>query len=345
MPITKTCLFCIKEFTNKKTLKAKYCSNECRLNHVKQLSPKIEISCQQCQAKFLTVPSNSKAKFCSHSCAYVPLFKNCLTCKKDFKVKQSEFKKKKYCSYKCKYPNYKLLKKNCLSCGKEFETLLSRNSHYCSHICHGKSQNTGIIKICAGCTKEFYVKNHLREEKKYCSRKCRIKGIYKVCTVCGKQYLAHATYAATSKFCSNDCRFIKFNSAQSALAKNPNLRWCSAGKHTFTSKSDKRSSCNDCGKIDTQIRQLRSRKAKGKFTFEQWQEKIKFWGGRCYLCLNSLTQKAMQIEHRIPISRGGTNWIANIAPACVRCNASKHNKTEKEFREWRNKRNRSTIFA
>lgn len=33
-------------------------------------------------------------------------------------------------------------------------------------------------------------------------------------------------------------------------------------------------------------------------------------------------------DHRIPLSRGGTDWIANIVPCCLSCNCSKGNKTE-----------------
>ena len=73
--------------------------------------------------------------------------------------------------------------------------------------------------------------------------------------------------------------------------------------------------------------------AQGKFTIKQWREKIKYYGNCCYLCGKKLNKSNTHLEHRIPISRGGTNWIANIAPACKKCNLSKHTKTEKEFRE------------
>jgi len=40
----------------------------------------------------------------------------------------------------------------------------------------------------------------------------------------------------------------------------------------------------------------------------------------------------LQADHRIPLARGGTSTIDNIAPACARCNARKHLMTEDEFR-------------
>ena len=78
-------------------------------------------------------------------------------------------------------------------------------------------------------------------------------------------------------------------------------------------------------------RRARKKNAQGKFTVEQWQMKLEYFGHRCYLC--GVGNIKLTLDHRIPLSRGGTNWIANIAPACKSCNSSKHDKTEREFRE------------
>ena len=77
----------------------------------------------------------------------------------------------------------------------------------------------------------------------------------------------------------------------------------------------------------------RRRQATGSFTTQQWLAKCEFWGWRCYLCGTPLTISTAEPEHRKPLSRGGSNWIANIAPACHSCNASKNNKTEAEYRK------------
>jgi 5-methylcytosine-specific restriction endonuclease McrA len=49
----------------------------------------------------------------------------------------------------------------------------------------------------------------------------------------------------------------------------------------------------------------------------------------CYYCDKFLTE--YHIDHKIPVSRGGSNDISNIALACPRCNQSKNNKTDTEF--------------
>jgi 5-methylcytosine-specific restriction endonuclease McrA len=40
----------------------------------------------------------------------------------------------------------------------------------------------------------------------------------------------------------------------------------------------------------------------------------------------------IEIDHRIPLTRGGSNLIDNILPACRRCNRRKGTMTEEEFR-------------
>ena len=65
---------------------------------------------------------------------------------------------------------------------------------------------------------------------------------------------------------------------------------------------------------------------------EDWQALLKKHKDRCGYC----GEKAALIEadHRIPLSRGGRNTIANILPACRSCNRRKRAKTEVEFRAW-----------
>lgn len=47
--------------------------------------------------------------------------------------------------------------------------------------------------------------------------------------------------------------------------------------------------------------------------------------GRCYLCGEPLTA-AWQVEHVIPIARGGADVLANVRPACAGCNRDKGTK-------------------
>lgn len=61
--------------------------------------------------------------------------------------------------------------------------------------------------------------------------------------------------------------------------------------------------------------------------------KFSYFGWRCYLCQTPGTIYTLEIDHRTPMARGGTNWPANIAPACSGCNQKKRQRTEGEYRE------------
>ncbi len=50
---------------------------------------------------------------------------------------------------------------------------------------------------------------------------------------------------------------------------------------------------------------------------------------RCYYCRKKLTD--WHQEHKIPLSRGGSDNISNIVVSCPPCNWRKKDKTEEEF--------------
>lgn len=73
----------------------------------------------------------------------------------------------------------------------------------------------------------------------------------------------------------------------------------------------------------------RARQAAGHFTSAEWRGLVESHGGKCAYCL---LVAPLEVDHRIPLKRGGTNWIANILPACGPCNRKKGQLTEAEFR-------------
>jgi len=85
----------------------------------------------------------------------------------------------------------------------------------------------------------------------------------------------------------------------------------------------------EVGRARIHNRRARKLAAEGSFTPGDWLVLIEFWGGRCAYCGE---QGPLEADHRIPLARGGTNVIANILPACRRCNARKHLMTEEQFR-------------
>jgi 5-methylcytosine-specific restriction endonuclease McrA len=65
-----------------------------------------------------------------------------------------------------------------------------------------------------------------------------------------------------------------------------------------------------------------------------YEDNIKKYGTlTCIYCLNPVQFGKDTLEHKQPLSRGGTNLYENLAIACQRCNSSKGKKTEKEYGE------------
>lgn len=68
-------------------------------------------------------------------------------------------------------------------------------------------------------------------------------------------------------------------------------------------------------------------------TQRQWEGKFFRCGMRCYWCHAPLTLSECTKDHLTPRTRGGSDLIDNIVPACWRCNQSKSDMTEEEFRK------------
>lgn len=74
----------------------------------------------------------------------------------------------------------------------------------------------------------------------------------------------------------------------------------------------------------------RRRAAGGQcFSSAEWLALLARHGGNCAYCGSKIL---VEIDHRIPLSRGGSNLIENILPACRRCNRPKGTMTEEESR-------------
>lgn len=94
-----------------------------------------------------------------------------------------------------------------------------------------------------------------------------------------------------------------------------------------------------------------NKKAAGKLTVNTiqlvYEDNIKKFGTlTCYLCkkpidmqlkfFNKITSE--HLEHKTPLSRGGTNDYENLGIACSRCNIRKKDKTVAEYKKYLNKK-------
>lgn len=67
-------------------------------------------------------------------------------------------------------------------------------------------------------------------------------------------------------------------------------------------------------------RRARLASAPGSHTLEEWLAKVAAFGERCAYCGEA---KPLSRDHVAPLSRGGSNAIENIVPACGPCNSRK----------------------
>ena len=66
------------------------------------------------------------------------------------------------------------------------------------------------------------------------------------------------------------------------------------------------------------------------------EERIKIYRktkGRCYLCGEFVDFDSYEIEHKVPLSKGGTNNLSNLFCSCHICNLIKHDIYPEDFME------------
>jgi 5-methylcytosine-specific restriction endonuclease McrA len=75
----------------------------------------------------------------------------------------------------------------------------------------------------------------------------------------------------------------------------------------------------------------RTMMAQGSHSFEQWMARVKIFRWRCNYCSSKLNSATLTKDHRVPLSKGGTDFARNLVPACRSCNSGKKD------RRWRAK--------
>lgn len=166
--------------------------------------------------------------------------------------------------------------------------------------------------------------------KKYCSARCIKTVWYKLhltpknnpprpCIICGKIFVKK--FILDAKTCDKKCskkldykknkdRYIK--RAAEWLKANPEKRREIYRKNYHKYIIEKRIS-------------QRIRKMKSDISKSDWFKLCNALNFQCQLCFKTFPYEKLTIDHRIPISKGGTSSLLNIQPLCHGCNARKSN--------------------
>lgn len=295
------------------------------------------------------------------------MIKYCLNCGKEFNALESKLYRAKYCSVSCKssftvlnkfkntYKNYKE------AANKKYQDIINKHKNvifYTKEIINEKSiiefkcsHGVGYITLrqlknnkhpCKKCS------GYIKKEKKILEntsirgcKKLKDGSLIKVsrdssvvyfnkCIVCKKYFTKRKP--KEYKICSNECKKINLINKFSK-EKIENLRFCKYCNCEI--KNQYKKVCKNCT-LDRKKNAARLYKQKIKISkIEPINSKILFekdnW--TCRMCgtkvqkFNIYANDAAEVDHIIPISRGGTHTWDNVQTLCKICNVKKSNKT------------------
>lgn len=245
---------------------------------------------------------------------------------------------------------------NCLSCEKP---ITGRKRKYCDSSCRPSGYTPKSIRaeVCSNCGLALNPEAKGRP-RKYCSPKCKDRklSVQKLkprqtltCANCKSTF----TTTRTQKFCSRKCRDLGTVDRLRTLREEERNRlfpngerttvcgWCKEPRTWRIGESVVNAfhpSCTvDARRARYRIKTVKRQKVVGTPSRVSADKVLEIYGHKCSICgekiflsLPRTSKLGLTVDHVIPISRGGTDDIANLRPAHWICNVKKSNKLPKE---------------
>lgn len=187
-----------------------------------------------------------------------------------------------------------------------------------------------------------------RGKGKWCSRTCQLKDVSTevTCKVCGHGFTTYAKLIKTGggKFCSRPCYKIDWCKRIPGWNKGKPAVWALGNKHRLGTKNpnpyvlygsengnwkhgetigEKRKHYFNRKRHDYRARK---RSNGGFYSNQEWEDLKSKYGYKCLCCGKEEKHGILNVDHIVPISKGGRNDISNIQPLCKSCNSKKRDK-------------------
>lgn len=193
--------------------------------------------------------------------------------------------------------------------------------HYQRWQKHGDPTRGRLRHACSidGCDKprvsNTWCSKHLTRWKRHGSPTARVSGEVvdgrRICSACGLDKPLSAFYRGRGGRCAS-CR-SEYHAAPERRARR--AQWAEANKARM----------REYGRFHASLRRARvASLASVPFTLEQLDARMRYFGNKCWMCGGAFEH----VDHVKPLSKNGPHILANLRPACGRCNRSKSGRWE-----------------
>ena len=288
----------------------------------------------------------------------------CEQCGKVFAPHKNAFRKQRFCSKPCadKAAHRSAASRRtavCQVCEKRFNPKMGDRTTCCSRECGWEYHRRN----------RFAAMNQAATERREAERLRLLFERLKQCAVCKSAFVANRQLQVA---CSGKCqREYQRRKAIVAAGYDPDSKPCKAcGKEvegTGTVRAFRPSLCRACAKQASRLSKRRAKRKRGlKQSFATAKHKsakvmaglnvlLKFAGNQCPCCgllmskaVHPNHDRALELDHALPLSRGGNDLFPNLRPMCRKCNGLKGATTAPDIviGEWlRESTNQSTHQA